>query len=494
MSMMTFFRRAFGSSSVTEDEEVVQAPAEDPGQDVGEPTVATSEAVDQSVPPPYTSGSGTAVPESDASPAVTADADGDPTLADDLFDAVIELFNRSQPEFVRQCLNVEAQRSYIINSLSSSLRRRMTALSSGDMAWMKERDELESRLASLEGEGGEIERLRTENESLRSGSENQQRELNERIQELERHVRQLTQEKEGYLNHSNAFDNSHELSDAHDRIQEMEAEMEATRAKLSEAEERNLTFEIRIDELESRLAAGGDVPAAEPAEKADAAGAGARIVELEGQKTSLENEKAELTAECERLRAEIERQSTLREQLEVKASMSDAMINELRNNLASARAEIEQINTEQETAISQIQQQLEGFEDLKARKNAKIKELKEANANLHKTIETNLYNQANSEMKLRLEIKGLKAEIEKLSAATEGAPVIVPVPEETMTQPQARPSRRRGRPKKARIDSDLDNTEWFAAGKESKRPDPDFGYHEPPRRPMNDDEAQLTLF
>ena len=37
---------------------------------------------------------------------------------------------------------------------------------------------------------------------------------------------------------------------------------------------------------------------------------------------------------------------------------------------------------------------------------------------------------------------------------------------------------------------DLDNTEWFSGQKDT----PDFGYHEPPRRPSNDNAAQLSLF
>lgn len=497
MSMMTFFRRAFGSSSVTDEEEGGRPIPDASAQAVSDQTVTPSAPVGQAVPPPYMSAVepvAVVVTESEA------DVTADPTLADDIFDAVIELFNRNQPEFVRQCLNVEAQRSYIVNSLSCSLRRRMAALSSGNLVWEKEREELELKIAALEGEDGEISRLRKENDSLRLEAERQQRMFNDHARELERHISRLTQENERYLSHNHPLDTYDELNEAQTRMGELEEEADRARTRAAEAEARSAALEARITELESAAAVseaaaaniGGTDSETSGGEAASVAAMETRVVELEELRDRLENEKAELTAECARLREEMERQTTLREQLEVKTSMSDAMINELRNQAASARRELEQMQEEQETAIGQIQQQLDGFEELKARKDAKISELQEVNADLRKTIENNLYNQANSEMKLRLEIKGLKAELAKLSAPPEPSPVIVPLPEDSMSAP-ARQPRRRGRPKKARIDSDLDNTEWFAGG-DSKHRDPDFGYHEPPRRPMNDDDAQLTLF
>ena len=205
-----------------------------------------------------------------------------------------------------------------------------------------------------------------------------------------------------------------------------------------------------------------------------------------------------MAAECERLRGEVVRQLTLKEQLEVKCSMSDVMINDLRNQVAATRKELERQQNGQEDVVGQIQEQLDRFEEIKARKDAKINELQESNASLHRTIETNLYNQANSEMKLRSEIKKLKAELARRAATSgrtahvcyrPGQASRVPSPESA----KPAPAKRRGRPKKARIDNNLDNTDWFS-GKQQRNEDPDFGYHEPPRKPVNDNEAQLTLF
>ncbi|WP_439711441.1 hypothetical protein, partial [Duncaniella muris] len=205
-------------------------------------------------------------------------------------------------------------------------------------------------------------------------------------------------------------------------------------------------------------------------------------------------------AECGKLREEAARQSTLREQLEVKTSMSDNMINDLRNQAAAARRELETMQQEQLQAVEHIQKELDGFEELKARKDAKIAELQESNASLRRTIETNLYNQANSEMRLRKQIKELQSKLDSTATAVESAPEYArpadqgleigfdDAPKAPEKQSQ---QRRRGRPRKVKIDSSLDNTEWFSEGKHD---DPDFGYHEPPRKPANDNEAQLSLF
>ena len=165
---------------------------------------------------------------------------------------------------------------------------------------------------------------------------------------------------------------------------------------------------------------------------------------------------------------------------------------------------------------------MESFEQVKARLEARILELKEAlkeakrpereeqiarlneeNASLRHTIENNLYNQANSENRLRNEIKQLRRELEQATttvissspAATYGEhkPAVAepsPVAPGAPAAPERPAPRRRGRPKKVKLDDDLDNTEWFSGHKD----DPDFGYHEPPRRPSNDNAAQLSLF
>ncbi|MCM1355855.1 MAG: hypothetical protein NC212_05565 [Staphylococcus sp.] len=472
--MMSILRRAFGFSPDTEEEEGDY-----------DPTVPTYAVSTRPAEPVQTT-----VADSEEKPApaeeTARDSSGalsDDKLPADIFDAVIEIFNQAQPDFVRECLNVEAQRQYILNSLSESLRGRVsTAISTGNRGWQKEKEGLEKRIAELEGDDNELTRLRKDNRRLQLSVDRQKRALLDRINDLESQVARQTEEKERYYTRKR-LPESEELTKANARVKDLESEQAALKAEIS-------TLKASADHEQP--------VEAEPVVDVEALKAG-----FEQEKAQLEHEKAELASECEHLREEVARQTTLKEQLEMKTSMSDVMINDLRNQAAAARGELEKFQHEQEAVMEQIKTQLDGFEDLKARKDAKINELQEANTSLRQTIETNLYNQANSEMKLRREIKDLKAELDRL-AGSKSEPV-APQPVEPssaaatprdISEPSApavpeKPQRRRGRPKKVKTEPELDSTDWFAG---AKHDDPDFGYHEPPRRPVNDNEAQLTLF
>ncbi len=535
---MTILRRAFGFSPETEEEEGEYDPTV-PTYAVSNQSVATSGTDSNAAAQQEQTARESAPADSEAASETESAAEADAKLTDDLFDAVIDLFNRTQPEFVRECLNVDAQRRYILNSLSESLRQRVdSALSADNRKWEQEKEALLKKINELEGDDNELSRLRKENRRLQLSVDRQKRALLDRINDLETQLTKQAQEKERFFSRKHQPQDSEELAKATARLKELESETESlktrnseleTRLKETEDEKSALASAIeaaatakkdetapeatdstgsedagRISDLETRLAESAARLTEAESKLAEAetrlSETQSALTEAETQKSALTAERESMAAECERLREETARQSTLREQLEVKTSMSDAMINDLRNQAASARNELERMQQEQEAVVSQIQQQLDGFEDLKARKDAKISELQESNASLRRTIETNLYNQANSEMKLRSEIKSLKAELAGRSEKAEEqprsfstGPVNLPSPTPESVRPAAeRQTKRRGRPKKVRIDSDLDNTDWFAGN--SKHDDPDFGYHEPPRKPVNDNEAQLSLF
>lgn len=354
----------------------------------------------------------------------------DSSLPADLFDAVLEVFNSAQPDFVRRCLSTDAQRQYLIDSLSQSLRARV-ARAVGDETDIELRNECET----LRRKAEDGERLRKENKKLQLSIENQKRALQDRITDLE-----------------------HQLEKA-------QAAKRGPRAKTAP------------DDAISGLIASG-------------------------------------------LAAELHRQTLLREQAEMKSRMADRMMSDLRNAAAVARRELEENQTQQEEVVAMVNDKLGEFEQLKKRLEDRIRELQDAlrkeraadhetriaalnkeNAELRHTIENNLANQAGSEKRLRDEIKALREQIETLRSNDGGteSPAIPHTNSDTRDH-----SRRRGRPKKVRIDEELSSTDWFTqaespetpppAQKKAPKDDPDFGYHEPARRPSNDDAAQLTLF
>lgn len=461
---MSGLKRAFGFSPETEEEDEDYNPA---------PPVYAASA------PASPAGSTESSPSDEP-----RDAEGDAEPGPDLLGALLDFFNSQQPEYVRSCIDLEAQKKLVLSRLPEGLRQHLAdGIRESDNAanpalnWVEERAELLKKMEELKGSDDEMARLRRDNRKLTLSLERQKRALLDRINDLETQVLTMNQEKEKLLSSKVLGGDSKKIADLTDRVTELEAAISQSRS-----EQESLTAER--DELKARCQ-----------EVSDATLSPEEIARLKDQISSLEEE--------------VKRQSTLKEQLEVKTAMSDTMINDLRNQAAAARRELEQNVAEQQQIMDQIREQLDGFEALKERKDAKIAELQEANSELRRTIETNLYNQANSEMRLRSEIKALRQRLgpddEEVSATASpraaSSEKSVPqsevtdtenVPDEATTADMAR-KRRRGRPRKVRIDTDLDNTDWFAGGSKSEATS-DFGYQEPPHRPVNDSEAQLSLF
>lgn len=470
MSFWNGIKRAFGFSPEEEEEEGDYDPTL-PTYAVEKSTVnKAEECADNNTSP--TPESNQTEPENSSAPeeAPASPQTTDEALPADLFDAVIKLFNEQQPEFVKSSLSTDAQRKYILDSIDESLKSRIKTLLNPippQQAWNEERIRLTKRIQQLESGRSNIDTLKQENRRLQLSVDRQKRALLDRINDLETQVARHNDEKEKIYTRKKLPVDTALLDKANSRITELEAEIK----KLSDAEGSSHTEELKA---------------------------------LTAKCEKLESERQELETERKKLEEEVKAKGIVAQQLQAKIQVSDVLINDLRNENASVRTELKASHEEQETAIAQIQEQLEGFEQLKARKDAKIAEsakriteLTDENQSLRHTIETNLYNQANSERELREEIKTLSARLKAAEAtASAQSQAETASPEETsdtldLPDTEPRPTRRRGRPKKMRIDSSLDNTDWFASG---KKDDPDFGYHEPPRRPVNDNEAQLTLF
>ncbi|MCM1163821.1 MAG: hypothetical protein NC339_06205 [Muribaculaceae bacterium] len=434
MSLWTGVKQVFGFSPDEEDdEEYLDANIPKAVPEVQPTPVATHAATENET-------------GDTASSHETAEACGDPTLPADLFDAVLEVFNSAQPDFIRRCISTEAQREYLLNSLSERLRSRLSRVVgaeaiTADEELKAECKRLTDRVAQLEKESKVTEALKRENSRLRLSIENQKRALQDRITDLEIRI-----EKSG---------------------------INPTKGEKPEKEEHHTETQ---------------------ADTAD-------------------------TQALEMLGAELRRQTTLREQAEMKSRMADSMLTDLRNTAADYRRQLQEYHDEQEQAVALFESKMAEYEGIKRRLERNVEELSkqiqeyrsagletriaalnQENATLRHNIENNLYNQANAEMRLRKEIKELKARLE--SAPTDAAE-----PQATYSTPaqslasassepgQASQKRKRGRPRKVRIDTELGDTDVFdTQTKAPAKEDPDFGYHEPPRRPGNTDEAQLTLF
>ena len=202
--------------------------------------------------------------------------------------------------------------------------------------------------------------------------------------------------------------------------------------------------------------------------------------------------------------SELERLKILNEQLDAKSRISDNMLSQLNRKLSLATNENRELSKELEAAMH-LQNEIPRLQEMLERKNVQIKELqnrieadetgdsskdnvseseskllarihelelhvsesdslrerikklKADRETLRKTIETNLYNQAHSEARLRGEIKRL---------------------------------RRKYEPDKLESDDDRPRK---GSRKRAEQSD-DFGYQEPERGKRDDNPAQMSLF
>lgn len=125
----------------------------------------------------------------------------DPQLPGEVFDAVIELFNSTQPEFVKQCLSVESQRAYLIGRIGESLKAKLetetaNARRRGELLWESEKQKMAGDIEKLKSEYHSLKQQREEFQSAQLSAERQKRALKDRVQDLEGQVTKLEAERE----------------------------------------------------------------------------------------------------------------------------------------------------------------------------------------------------------------------------------------------------------------------------------------------------------
>lgn len=280
-----------------------------------------------------------------------------------------------------------------------------------------------------------------------------------------------------------------------DTISRLKTELERLREKAGEAESLNDKLEKQRLSFERQKRAMSD-----------------RILDLQDQVANLEARLSESGSGIEKslpgksadYLSEIERLKILNEQLDAKSRISDNMLSQLNRKLSQATNENRELSKELEAAMH-LQNEIPRLQEMLERKNGQIKELqsrikadetgdgnkgnvseseskllarihelelhvsesdslrerikklKADRETLRKTVETNLYNQAHSEARLRGEIKRL---------------------------------RRKYEPDKLESDDDRPRK---GSRKRAQQSD-DFGYQEPERGKRDDNPAQMSLF
>lgn len=415
MSIINSFKKALGFSDEYEydgDDEATHAPA------ANTETVAHTEA---------------------APPAPAYDPKDSKALSGTIFDAVIKLFNETQPEFVRQCLSIDSQRAYILEHIDSGVRATIDkhiaeARAYGEQQTQEQRRQMMSEIEKLKSDYDRLNHQREEFQTAKLSASRQKRAMTERIADLENQVNNLIAEREQYQIENRSMANKLRIAtlripDAEtgelNQLEQIVEENATLTDSVKSLQQTNSDLLIRIEDLESRLAAADSSD-----DEMD-----------ESQRAALE---------------EIEKRLADFEQIKQR---KNSRIEELQNKLAEANTLNEQLTASADSIGKEC-------EELRA----EVKRL------------SDLINAAESPKHEPRKPRKPKKQAEQ--------PAQEPAPEEK-PQPTVKISA---------IDELMDSTDWFTVPeaippKKNPEVEEDFGYKEPAKpAPGNDSDKQLSLF
>ncbi len=384
-----------------------------------------------------------------------------------IFDGVVELFNKSMPDFIKSSIDEEAQKSYIFNSLDASVKNYIENIASDarrrcETKWNNERARTQNEMASLKAQLKELEESKNEWKRQQLSVERQKRALSDRLHDLENQVASLEAEKEQYDLENKSLINKLKVSGVkEDDVENLRQEVERLQKELAAARENS--------------------PSSEG---------------IETNNEELEQKDAEITRLKERLSA-LESMAQGIDSTE-KINELEKQVAELTTELGAAKEELSQARSELEIA-SEIQTEIEKFETLKKKKDERITELQAENisksetieslnkeiSSLKRTIEDNLYKQAEAETILRNEIEQLKQNNRR---------------QEKDDLPQSK--RKQRKVKISAIDESIADTDWLVSTPPkgtstrsiTETADTEFGWKSPAKKVTPENDAQMSLF
>lgn len=409
---------------------------------------------------------------------------------DVIFSRVVEIFNEALPDFLKKSVDPEAERRLLYDALDTSVKEYLTSLAEeaereSAERWKKEKTRLYSEFETLRSKATKAEENENESKTRRLSAERQKRALNERIHDLESQIAQLQAEHEQFELENKSLINKLRVNS----IQEGDNEV----------------LRQEIADLKARIASGA------PSEPEDYQETKEKLAAAETGCTALKEQVDEISRQLEDTAARLAESQRKAEEAERSREEAENRVAEIEQKLNSASEELAE--TQRTLAIAEeIQAQVERFEEIKNRKDAKITDLQAKRdqmvervrmlenecRSLKKTIESNLMSQARSESEF-------KSEIERLRKMLSESPDQSPVTPEPMPTVESKPRQRRKKSqvKISAIDESLDNTDWLVATppegtslRNSVTSDSDnqFGYQAPHRKTPPDNEAQMSLW
>ncbi len=470
--------------------------------------------------------------ESDTAPSIESELPGE------IFDAVIDLFNRTQPEFVAKCLDIDTQRAYMMDNISTAVRTRMIEIAEnarlrGEQQWKTTRARMDEELRQLMADYNSMKQQREEFQNEQLSSKRQRRALGERIRDLEAKVSEQNAEIEQYQleNHSMASrlramtvragiqsdDPAQKLSEENvalqDKITNFEKQLEEAHSQISQLTKQleeatdpdylSAQQQAAIDEIEERMKQFEEIKAKKDNKIAALTEENRRISgqieELAASRNNSTKEVEQLMAEIDRLKKEADGLKAIVEDSEANRKDSDELKDELKSLSAdndALKSQLSRLSMEKQKLGAEIEKLNAENKHLRETSPVQPTDSEEVNELRNEVRRlTDLINSAEIEPTYRSKRGRKKKRHAETSARYENS------------QPQAEtestlPLMEATRPAPAKIsaiDELMDSTDWFTAPdpvpiKKDPEVEEEFGYKEPVRKPTLDSDKQLSLF
>lgn len=335
------------------------------------------------------------------------------TVPEDTLQRIVEILNANLPEYIKKCLDVEAQKRYLCEVLGDSFKSFANDVK--EKSLMNEKNHWESEIRNAEQKitalSTEVQELKSKSEEVRSKltiSETQRRAMNEKVQaadakaaKAEAEVEQYELENKSLLNKLKVVQvktddvdyfkkenedllaqiNKLKVQLAQGGTSSATAEEDAKTIESLKAEVANLTESMKeVETLKEENA-----KLAENAKENEtlAADKDKEIEGLNAQNADLKKEIDITVTLVNSLREKLAKQEAEAKEIASQPAADNAEVEELKNKLLLSTQQIQSLEEELEEAnnslevVNQVQEQLDKVEEMKKHNDEKVKSLNE---------------------------------------------------------------------------------------------------------------------
>ena len=315
--------------------------------------------------------------------------------------SIIAIVNANLPQIVKDCIDIEAEKKAITQSLGSHFKGAIddihkAALAQANAAWDKDRDDITAKLSQATQAAEDSSRRADEAKQKCQIEESKRKALKEQAASLEQRVHTLEAEHEQYVIENKSLLNKM-------KVMQVYADDAATYKDLAEQNEKALAA-LR-SELDTKQKEIDDAKSLADQAMHDATEASKNAKEaIDASKKELDDARKEI--EDAKLDAAVAREETAKGKAELEAKVAE--IDALKAELAEANINLEM--------MAEIERRLEHVEEFKAQKNNETKELKaqiqDLQAHNESTAATAQANAAEC-IRLKEELQATKSEAEQ---------------------------------------------------------------------------------